>query len=84
MANWKREVKLGDLHQARRAGEMKITEVATQLVARLEQLPYCGDADFDRCLVGLRGVRTVERYDYWLSQLYNFGDSDHRLWIDTF
>ena len=82
MADWKHTVELGDLHRKFDAGEIGIETVALGLAGRLKETPYAEDlADL---IDELEMVSDVEDYDYILEQVYDFGDADHQLWINTF
>jgi len=81
MADWKTTVRIGDLHAARKRGEMTIREVGEKVAARLERNRYAGD--LKRVISRLRRIRSVEAYDACLEKLYNFADVGHRIWIDS-
>ena len=90
MPNWKSTIKIGDLHKAYQAGEMTIQEVGKAVESRAMTNRFVRaevDEGFDltdamHCLRA--GVSDVAEYDDCLKALYDFGDDNHNIWIDTF
>lgn len=82
MARWKTTVVVADIHEAHQRGEMKIDQVAIELAKRLQANRYASWLEdlIDR----LNCVTDVEEYDDCLRELYDFGDHDHRIWIESF
>lgn len=82
MVDWKTKIKVGDLHAAHRKGDMPITAVAKALAARIERNEFKNE--LAGLVARLRRVRNVRSYDSCLRTLYDFGDQDHRIWVDAF
>ena len=80
MADWKTTVRLGDLHGAREKGDMTIKDVAGALAKRLQKNRFA--KDLEDVIARLKKVRSVSSYDSCLSDLYAFGDFNHRIWFD--
>jgi hypothetical protein len=82
MAKWKTTVRLGDLHAQHRAGTMTIQEVAKNLAARLRGNLYSDELEEE--IDELEGdIENADHYDSILENLYNFGDSGHRIWFSS-
>lgn len=81
MADWKTTVRLGDLHESYETGDMKITAVAKALAARLRKNRFA--KDLEDVIARLVKVRSVRAYDSCLKTLYDFGDTGHRIWLDS-
>lgn len=90
MANWKARVDVSDLWKAHRDGAMPIHELAHELADRLKHtLPgaYLEDYQYEGIVDELADFHeedSVDNFDYILSQLYDWADEGHRLWIQTF
>lgn len=82
MADWKTKIELRDLHEAFEKGEMTVKEVGKALADRVQKNRYAGE--LEDIIYELRVVDDVDDYDWCLEQLYDFGDYDHRIWINTF
>ena len=93
MNNWKTTIKIDDLHEARRSGEMTIQQVARALAERLKKNRYAKDGPH-MCFAildvidGLEDMAeapesTVDDYDQCLAELYDFGDAGKRIWVDS-
>jgi translation elongation factor EF-1beta len=84
MSRWKTTIRLGDLHSKYDAGELKIGDVARGLAERVRKNCFFEKGgELDEIAEELDMVEDVEDYDFWLGVLYEFGDHDHRVWIDT-
>ena len=80
MPQWKHTIRVGDLHAAFRGGKITISKVARLLAERLSRYPDA--ADIVDIIGDLENVKTTPEYDRALADLYDYGDIDHRLWID--
>lgn len=80
MANWKTTVKIGDIHIGHENGLLNIRECGKMLAERLEKNRY--HAALEEQIDMLKNVEDVEDYDYAIGELYDFGDTDHRIWFD--
>lgn len=83
MPQWKRVLKLGDLHEKYKRKAITVQELANGFADRLELLPYKEDPIIEMAVSLLREVEDIEQYDEVLSIVYEFGDINHRLWVDT-
>lgn len=89
MADWKQRVDISDLHLDFEEGRREIVGVAWQVATRLMTLSYYKtDPTFHELVDEMSGAGThssmdEEDYDSLLSDLYDWGDVDHRLWINT-
>lgn len=93
MPNWKSKIELKDLHKAydHGAGDITIQQVAAGLAQRIRLNRYAEELeDIAMELEDLAAEpeetdteELVQWYDYLLSQLYDFGDFEHRIWINT-
>lgn len=94
MANWKTTVEIGDLHQAYRDEQISVQELGKAVAARFNVNTFVKTAldydspdfneDLEAALIGMdEGLPCIEDYDYCLKTLYDFGDTDHKIWIDT-
>lgn len=81
MAKWKSKIVITDLHDDYENEKMSIVAVASELKKRLEVSPYANDAELQRVMILLNNVENVEEYDKALKALYNFGDYNHRIWV---
>jgi hypothetical protein len=82
MVSWKSTIQLADLHKAHQAGELTTSELGRTLAKRLRKSRYAGD--LEGIAQELELVDDVDDYDRLLAALYDFGDRDHRIWINTF
>lgn len=81
MADWKTTVRIGDLHESHESGAMTIAAVAKSLALRLRKNRFAKDLE---TVIGKLGkVRSTKSYDSCLKALYDFGDSGHRIWLDS-
>lgn len=80
MADWKTQIELGDIHHKFESGEMTIQQVGQELAKRLRASPYADDLDQE--IGELECVDDPDDYDEILSDLYDFGDWDHRIWFN--
>lgn len=93
MKTWKNRVILGDLHKSYENGELNTQAVSAEVVKRLKALPIKDD-DFFNIIDEFESIATddsedsEESYEDWynnvLESLYDFGDFNKTLWIDTF
>lgn len=89
MANWKATIYLGGLHAEYRAGKLDAKALGRKVAPLVRQLlrQYKGYAheELEQIATDFEtDVKTVRDYDIILDRLYDFGDRDHRLWVDTF
>lgn len=80
MANWKTTVEIGDLHNAHQSGKLTIAEVANTLADRLAKNAY-GKA-LAPVIKRLKKAKDTRAYDACLKAVYDFGDLDHRVWLN--
>jgi len=87
MANWKYKIDISKEHHAFEDAECDIYVVVDKLVAELKMSPYAEYMDFTiERLESLRGIpedEAVEEYDELLQEVYDFGNENHRLWVNT-
>lgn len=87
MANWKEKLMLNDLYKKIDDTILSVNEAGKQVANRIRKLKYykkyideleeiADNFEFD--------CEDVEDFDRNLEELYNFGDFNHRLWIQTF
>jgi hypothetical protein len=90
MVNWKQTVKIGDLHQAHEDKKLSTQELCLKVAERMKKLVYYVDSEeFQSFVSELEDMGAEEDvdpddYDCVLSLFYDWGDYQHRLWIDTF
>jgi hypothetical protein len=89
MANWKAKIDVKDLHDAFNENGLSMAVVAGEVAKRLRKTPYAEDLWMLDIIEQLESIAadgdqaSVEDYDAVLAELYNFGDDDHQLWINT-
>jgi hypothetical protein len=88
MAEWKTTLNLADLHTSHKAGEITIQQVAAGVVARLKRNRFAEEWQVLDVIDRLEGVAedataTADDYDEALSELYDFADRDHQIWVKT-
>lgn len=83
MANWKETLNLKDLHDAYRDGTLPVKELANKVHARCMNLKCAGDPIFQDVISMLIDIDDIETYDEALSDIYNYGDIGHRIWVKT-
>ena len=95
MANWKYKVQLGDLMGKYEDGELTADQVGKQFAKRLEELPFaktecvdgwdCAHCVFNNIVDAFKHeINDEDDFDAVLGSLYDFGDQDHRLWVEAF
>jgi hypothetical protein len=84
MANWKTKVDIFDLNCQFEADEITAKEYADQLANRLERNKYAKDEELKDIISDLRDAQDEDDVDSVLYQLYEYGDYDHRIWINPF
>jgi hypothetical protein len=84
MAKWKRTLKIGDLHWAHQSDLLTAKDLGQQVAARIRDLRIPDDDWIEIITDNFEYVETIEDYDDFLEDLYDWGDRDHRLWVDTF
>lgn len=88
MINWKTTLKVRDLHKGLREGTLTAQEVAGKVAKLLTRNPYAADPELAvlidefECLAEKKDA-TADEYDEVLDALYNYGDDDHRIWVDA-
>ena len=86
MANWLNVIKIGPEWEKTRDGEMTIPELAQLLAAKLRDVRG-SDAvlrDIRLAFEGLDEEADTDDFDKIIGRLYDWGDYNHRLFIDTF
>lgn len=82
---WGATIDISDDLDATQDGNKTVEELAKILVTKLRELKqYDDDADFQSLIDDMEMVEDVEGFDYTLSDLYDWGDIDKRLFIKTF
>ncbi len=84
MANWKRTLKIGDLHTAYQAGNLTAAMLGQDVAKRLKALNIPADGCIEEIAERLGDVDDIEEYDDAYGDLCNWGDRGHRLWVDVF
>ncbi len=93
MKEWKNRIKIGDLHYRNETGELSTQEVVGKVVKRLKELNIKDEEFLDiidqfESIVTDESKDSEENYQSWyndvLTSLYDFGDFNKTLWIDTF
>jgi hypothetical protein len=92
MTNWKSTIRIGDLHAAFQNNEITIQELGRRVAERCKLNKFI-DRELEDDLGSWHicdaidalgaGVEDVHEYDDCLKALYDFGDDDHMIWIDT-
>jgi len=82
MAKWKKTLDISDLHQAYGDGSITIIQVAKEVHSRCLKLKI-NDIQFMNITSNFLLIEDIDDYDSVLSDLYDFGDEDHKLWINT-
>jgi hypothetical protein len=91
MTNWKTTLDIADLHQAHRAGDITIQEVAAGVAKRFKKNRFAKEDEgfqAEDIIDWLEDLAedpnaTPNDYDGVLNELYNFADWDHRIWVKT-
>jgi len=86
MANWKTKVNLEDLHTAFQEKTITVQQLAAGVAARLKLNRYASELEeiIDYFIsISEDSEADVEEYDYALAELYDFADTDHRIWFNT-
>lgn len=90
MPKWKNKIDISDLHSAYESNEVTIQYVANSVADRLRELPiyqsnyYLQTIVKDLEVIAYDEDCNADDYDCVLNTLYNWGDIDNRLWINTF
>jgi hypothetical protein len=88
MTNWKTTLNIRDLHHRHQEGEITIQEVAAGVAERFKRNKYAQEWQAQDIIDQLEGIAegddaTAQDYDYVLRELYDFADTDHRIWVKT-
>lgn len=82
MAEWKHVIDISDSFYKYSTGKVTVREAADDLIEKLRRSPYVHD------LVGmiwnLTDCDDAEEFDELLEELFDFGDDNHKLFIQTF
>lgn len=89
--DWDHKVELGDLHEAREAGELSVGQVASRFAERLEKIEDEElQADLAMPIADLKCIAEDEdddnaqdEYNEILAEIYDIGDAGKRLWINS-
>ena len=82
MPDWKTRVEMADLSLAFEKGTMTSSEAGKEMASRLKQNKY--HEELDEIIDMFENVEDVQDFDYALGELYDFGDEDHRIWVNCF
>lgn len=86
MPEWKTKVNIVDLHSAFQDGKITVQELAAGVAKRLKLNRYAEELEeiIDYFISLSEDPKAdVEEYDYVLSELYDFADFDHRIWVNA-
>lgn len=89
MAHWKAQLELKDVWKKYEDGEMTIAEVAGVVAERLKATPYVDNFQMSEiieqftCIAADGKEARLKEFEELMDELYDFGDCDHRLWINT-
>lgn len=95
MTNWKHTINISNLHQSYQTGNLTVSELAMGMHQRLTQTPYYeseNEYEFQEITDWFKDVAEdaesgeagINDYDSVLSELYNWGDYGHRLFVSPF
>lgn len=83
MANWKETLNIANLHESFNNDEIEIASVAKLVHERCMKLKCAKEEEFEAIISELLMIDDVEDYDGVLGNIYDYGDTGHRLWIKT-
>ena len=89
-ANWKHKINIADIWAKAEEDETLCWQVAAELVKQLKVLPEAKyDVELEDIINELIGIadsknEDPEEFNAQFEALYDWGDRDHRLWIDRF
>lgn len=89
MANWKSKLDLSDIWEQYDNDELSIQNVSKMVAERLRACRYKNDKDvvdiIERfeSLADESSADNIDDFDDVLADLYEFGNIDHRLWVQT-
>ncbi len=81
MREWRSKIEVKDLHEGFEEGRLTVPMVGNELARRVRKSPYA--AELEDIAAALEGVQEIDDYDAALADLYDFGDRDKRIWINT-
>lgn len=90
MANWKHVLDIGEIYNNLHKNNIHLTEGARQIFIKLKALEnVITEFEFldivnDWEDFSISNDVTVDDFDSLMERLYNFGDRDHILWVNTF
>jgi hypothetical protein len=95
MPQWKARVNIGDLHQSYQDGNLSVSDLALSVHQRLASHSYYQNDELyeyqeitdwfeDVAEDAQNGKADINDYDSVLRELYDWGDDENRLWVDTF
>ena len=88
MANWKHKIQIWDLYDRYDRNEIDVPTLGKLLAERLEkvaeEMPSSWQKELGSIATSLEEVNSVDEYDSCLEALYDWGDQDHRLWVNCF
>lgn len=79
---WQTKVDLSDLFVAFDENSMTVEEIARATAARLRKNRYA--SDLHGVIELLEEVDDIDDYDSLLATVYDFGDINKRIWIETY
>lgn len=86
MPEWKTKVSIVDLHDAFHDKKITVQELAAKVAKRLKLNRYA--EELEDIIDGFISLSEdpeaeIDEYDYWLHELYDFADFDHRIWVNA-
>lgn len=90
--DWDSEVNVADLHAAHQARKVTIQYVAKRVAERLKNNKYHDDEDLKDIIAQFDEIAesdsrdqatAVVEYDSALRELYDWGDTDKRIWVNS-
>ena len=83
MANWKKKLVLRDLSEKHDNEEMTASQVGKEVSKRLAEIYPENERNPDiHCFINrFDDVKDEDEFDDIMTELYDWGDADHRLWV---
>lgn len=88
MAQWKERINISKLHRLYENGVIGLNKLSKGIATKLRKTSYhiAGNVEMITIieeLMELTDTNTIDDYDVALDMLYDFGDEDRKLWIET-
>jgi hypothetical protein len=85
MPNWKHKLDVSDVFHNE---SMTLQEIRDAIVRRIQNASWYKGDDWDEWLdeivANLAEADDTRTFDSWWNELYDWADTGHRLWINTF